>query len=198
MSAPWATRRRIARYDTMPTSVPSLSSTRTWRMRCHSSRLATSSMGSSGADRHEIGGVISCSTVTKLCCHCPPSSRLAADHSATGDATALPADHRRRQAVQPLPGAALVAHPVERGEDPARPGVPGAHPPFDDAEVLVDIGAVDALGVEARFGKRAGGCRGSGRRPGIPRHRATLASTTALDVPRRRSSCGPARTGSSG
>ena len=63
---------------------------------------------------HEVGVVISCSTVTKLCCHCPPSSRLAAVHSATGDAAALAADHRRRQAVQPLPGAALVAHRVER------------------------------------------------------------------------------------
>ncbi len=84
MSAPWATRRRIARYDTRPTSVPSLSSTRTWRMRCQSSRLATSSTGSSGATVTRSVVVISCSTVTKLCCHCPPSSRLAAVHSATG------------------------------------------------------------------------------------------------------------------
>ena len=55
-------------------------------MRCQSIRLAASSTGSSSA--HVTRSVvISCSMVTKLCRHPPPSSSVAGVHSATGDPT---------------------------------------------------------------------------------------------------------------
>ena len=53
-------------------------------MRCQSIRLAASSTGSSSATLTR-SVVISCSMVTKLWRHCPPSSRLAGVHSATGE-----------------------------------------------------------------------------------------------------------------